>query len=354
MAETTVTYKCPNCDAGLTFNAEKQLFVCDFCISDFTEEDLKKTASQEKAEKAERENKEFSESINEYYCSSCGAEIITDKSTVADFCYYCHNPVVLIDRVCGSMKPSKIIPFAFDKEAAKESFLRFAKKKRFLPKDYFSVDTAEKISGVYFPFWVTDADTLAHLDTIAHNVRKWRAGEYRYTEISNFAVKRSGYIHFEDITTSAFSEEDKKMLEGILPYPMDAYRDFSMPYLLGYSAKKKDMEREAVQNEVRDRMHSYATTLLRGTVRGYGKVDTPSVAINIRSCHWEYSLLPIWILTYRKKKRKKEKVYTYAMNGNTGKIYGELPVSIPKVLALAGAVFGTLTVLFTLIGRFLL
>ena len=185
-------------------------------------------------------------------------------------------------------------------------------------------------------------------------MRKWRAGNYRYTEVSNFAVKRGGYIHFEDITTSAFSEEDKKMLEGILPYPMDAYRDFSMPYLLGYAAKKKDMEREALQIEVRDRMHSYATTLLGNTVRGYGMVDTPSVGINIKACHWEYSLFPVWILTYRKKRRKKDKVYTYAMNGNTGKIYGELPVSIPKLLALGGAVFGALTLIFTLIGRFLI
>ncbi len=354
MAETTITYKCPNCDAGLIFDAEKQLFACEFCLSEFGEDDLKGTSSQEKAEKAERENSEFREEINEYHCQSCGAQIIADKSTVADFCYYCHNPVVLVDRVTGSLKPVKIIPFAFDKAAAKEAFLRFAKKKRFLPRDYFSLDTAEKISGVYFPFWVTDADTLAHLDTVAHRVAKWRSGSYRYTEISNYSVKRSGYIHFEDITTSAYSEEDKRMLEGILPYPMEAYRDFSMPYLLGYVAKKKDMEREAVQGEVRERMKSYATTLLKRTVNGYGKVDTPSVCVNINSCHWDYSLLPVWILTYRKKGRKKDKVYTYAMNGSTGKVYGELPVSIPKILATAGAIVTALTTVFTLIGRFLI
>ena len=101
-------------------------------------------------------------------------------------------------------------------------------------------------------------------------------------------------------------------------------------------------------------MHSYATSLLSNTVRGYSDFDTPTVGIKIKCCHWEYSLLPIWILTYRKKRRKKDKVYTYAMNGYTGKIYGELPISIPKLALLFGAVAGALTVLFTLIGRFLI
>jgi hypothetical protein len=83
-------------------------------------------------------------------------------------------------------------------------------------------------------------------------------------------------------------------------------------------------------------------------------VDPPTVGINISSSHWEYALLPIWILTYKKKKSKKNKVYTYAMNGNTGKIYGELPISVPKILALLGSVTGILTLLFTLIGRFII
>ncbi len=354
MSKATVSYKCPNCDAGLLFDAEKQKFVCEFCISEFDEEELSSTDSAERAERAERENAEFAGEINEYHCPSCGAEVITDKSTVAAFCYYCHNPVVLSDRVSGVLKPTHVIPFAFDKDAAIDVFNRCAKKKKFLPRDYFDKKNVEKISGVYYPFWVTDADTLSTLDTVAHKVRTWKMGNYRYTETSNFSVTRGGEIHFEDITTSALSEEDKAMLEGILPYPTDAYVPFSMPYLLGYSAKKRDLEREALSAEVRDRMHGYATTLLRNTVRGYTSVDTPRVGIKITSSHWAYALLPIWMLTYRKKGRKKDKIYTYAMNGHTGKIYGEFPVSIPKLALLFGGIALALFGLFTLLGRFLI
>ncbi len=356
MAEAGVIYKCPNCDAALTFDAAKQLFVCEFCISEFSEAELAETKSYEQAEEKARENAEFCEGVNEYNCPTCGAEIITDKSTVVHYCYYCHNPVVLSDRVSGVMKPTKIIPFKFDKTEATNIFLRYTKKKWFLPRDYFSAENVDKISGIYYPFWVVDADTTGTLDTVAHKVRTWRMGNYRYTETSNFAVKRSGAIHFEDITASAIKEEDKAMLEGILPYPLDAYSDFSMPYLLGYSAKKRNIEREDLSGEVRDRMHGYAKTLLMNTVTNYTTVDAPTVGINIRSSHWEYAMLPMWILTYKKKSKRKtkSKIYTYAMNGYTGKIYGELPVSIPKLLLLFGGVATVLTFAFTLFARFLL
>ncbi len=353
-SESGVTYKCPNCDAGLTFDARKQKFVCEFCMSDFSEDEIKATDSHEKAEEKARENAEFSGKINEYNCPNCGAEIITDKSTVMHYCYYCHNPIVLSDRVSGAMKPSKIIPFKFDKNKATEIFLGYTKKKWFLPKNYFASESTDKISGVYYPFWVVDADTDSTLSTIAHRVRTWRVGNYRYTETSNFAVKRNGAIHFEDISASAIKDEDKEMLEGILPYPLDAYSDFEMPYLLGYSAKKRDIERESLSAEVRDRMHGYAKTLLMRTVNNYTSVDEPTVGITVNSSHWEYALLPIWILTYKKETKRKTKYYTYAMNGYTGKIYGKLPVSIPKLALLFGAVASAATLIMTLIARFLL
>lgn len=335
--DSTVTYKCPNCDAGLIFDAKKQSFVCEFCISSFTEEELVGKSSDEKAKKTESENAEFNEQINEYFCPSCGAEVIMDKATVADFCYYCHNPIVLSDKVSGMLKPSKIIPFKFDREEAKASFLRYAKKKWFVPNDYFSKEHSDKIKGIYYPFWVTDADSYSSLDAMGHRVRSWRMGNYRYTETSHFKIRRAGKIHFEDITTSAISTEDKAMLEGILPYPLNEYTDFKMPYLQGFVAKKRDVERESLSGEVRSKMTGYADTLLRETVSGYASVDAHEVDLNILSSHWDYTLMPIWILTYK----RKGKNYTYAMNGSTGKIYGELPVSLPKL----GALFGIVTAL---------
>ena len=322
---SAITSKCPNCAAGLIFNADKQRFSCEFCLSDFTEEELKACASENTNEE---ENREFTDSVDQYYCESCGAEVITDKNTAADFCYYCHNPVVMSHNVSGIYRPSKVIPFKLSKGEAVDHFVSFAKSKWFVPRAYLAKEHISKMSGVYYPFWLTDADTDSAMRAIGKRIRTWRVGDYRYTETKRFELWRRGRIHFEDIATSALATEDKAMLEGVLPYPLDEYRDFSMPYLQGFLAKKRDVETKDISKEVKTRMDGYATDMLMRTTGGYSTVDLHSVDVAILSAHWEYSLMPIWILTYKKKK----KTYVYAMNGSTGKIYGELPISLPKLL----------------------
>lgn len=89
-----VTYKCPNCDGGLIFDAESQKFHCEYCLSYFTEEELVKAgqakSEEQKAESTESaEDTESNESAQEpesetqndsddfqgyvYTCPSCGA-----------------------------------------------------------------------------------------------------------------------------------------------------------------------------------------------------------------------------------------------------------------------------------------
>jgi hypothetical protein len=245
--------------------------------------------------------------------------------------------VVVTERVSGGLRPTKLIPFKFNKDEAKATFLRYAKKKLFAPSDYFHDANAEKIAGIYYPFWVTDADAKAAMAARATRVRTWYAGDYRYTETSRFHVYREGYIHFEDIVTPAITEEDREMLDGILPYPSDSLQPFSMPYLSGFLTKKRDIEREAVREAVRARMVGYSATLLENTIGPYTTVTPAAPRLLVNSIHWDYTLMPIFLMTYRHGK----KTYTYAMNGYTGKLYGRLPVS-GKKLALLGAIVGAL------------
>lgn len=348
--ETTVTYQCPNCGAGLAFDAEKQKFACEFCLSEFSEAEAREANSDEVLRERESAEREYNEHMNEYECPSCGAHVVADENTAASFCYYCHNPVVLVGRLSGQMRPHRIIPFKYDKAQAEKKFLEFAKRKWFVPRGFFAPEQVEKITGVYYPFWITDADTDSTMTAHATRLRVWRTGRYEYTETSNFEIYRRGDIHFEDITTSALSEADKKMLEGVLPYPSEALQEFSMPYLSGFQAKKRDIERADLTDEVRGRMNRYAEQLLRGTVLGYNTVSVKNMDVNVQKSHWEYSLLPIWVLTYR---GKGDKTYTYAMNGHTGKVYGELPVSFAKLGLLLGAIAVPLTAILTVLGGML-
>lgn len=348
-----VAYKCPCCGAGISFNSELQKFKCEYCLSEFTEAEIAaqtpktgiKDETPEVIRTADAQDEAYCARMKSYVCDNCGAEVFADEHTVADFCYYCHNPVVCGGRLEGELAPKKIVPFAFDKEEAEKRFLAFARTKRFAPRDFFAKQQAEKILGIYFPFWLTDADVSASLAAKAQRVRTWVSGKYSYTETSHYAVYRAGDIHFEDITTGAYEEKDKRMLEGILPFPSEALRDFSMPYLSGYLGKKRIKEKSDVEGEVNERVRGYSTTLLMGTVDGYNSVFPEHTEITFANKAWDYALMPVYVLTYK----KGDKTYLYALNGHTGKVYGEIPISGGKLLLLT-LIFAALGALIAAIG----
>lgn len=346
--QNAVAYQCPCCGAGLGFDPEKGKFACEFCLSEFDEAELAGTGAAEAAQKQAEDGEAYCGQMNLFTCPNCGAEVAADDNTVADFCYYCHNPVVHSGRLSGQLQPHKIIPFRITREEAQAAFLKWCKSKWFLPKAFKSQAHAAQIRGVYYPFWVTDADAAGSADFDATRVRSWRSGDYQYTETRYFNIERAGDIHFEDIVTCALSDADKKMLEGVLPYPSAELADFSMPYLSGFYAKKRDIERDTLSEEVRQRMHDYTQELFLRTISNSYSTLTPSdVQVKVKQSHWEYALLPIWILTYT---HKDGRVYTFALNGSTGKIYGELPVSLPKLAILAGAVAVPATAILSMIG----
>ena len=85
----------------------------------------------------ERESEPEGEAVY-YSCPSCGAEIVTDATTAATFCYYCHNPVVLGKRLEGTYLPNKIIPFEISREDAEKKFLDFVSKRNMCRKHFLT------------------------------------------------------------------------------------------------------------------------------------------------------------------------------------------------------------------------
>ncbi len=333
---SVVTYKCPNCDGELTFDPQAQKFGCAYCLSDFTEAEVKAlipaTETEKKAEPAGEE-----ETGAVYYtCPSCGAEIVVDETTAATDCFYCHNPVVLSGRLDGAYTPQKLIPFAFDKEEAKRRFLAWTKKKWFVPKAFFKAEQIEKLTGVYFPHWLVDCDVNAHMEATAEKVRVWRSGNTEYTETSHYRLVRTANIHFEDVVKTALRKADRELVESVQPYASQNLIPFTMAYLSGFQAEKRDIERQELQEEVTQDIHTFSAALLRDTMSDYTGVLPQEQRIRLLQENWEYTLLPVWTLTY---KGKNGETYYYALNGQNGNVFGRLPVSFGKLFAVATAIF---------------
>ena len=368
-----ISYKCPNCDGELVFHPATQKYKCEYCASAFSQEELEQMQPAMEGEKVQESQlhageeestgqtgqndtvQETSdrESVEEgvvYNCPSCGAEVVTDATTAATFCYYCHNPVVLSGRVSGEFLPHKIIPFAIDKKQATEKFLEYVHSKKFVPKAFFNKRQIEKISGVYFPYWMVDMDLQGSMQAEGKNVRTWRSGDTEYTETKVYRVEREGDIHLEDITRNAFNKSNYKLSEGVLPYDVSKVQKFHMGYLSGFQAEKRDIERAELETGVKEEAEKYGEKLLRDTIDGYSSVSVKGCHLNSEKENWDYIMLPVWTVTY---KGGNGKMYYYSMNGQNGKVYGELPIDYKKVWALSG-VISLIVFVLGLIGGFFL
>lgn len=343
-----VTYKCPNCGGGLVYEPGPRQFACHYCNSHFAQEAIRQpgavdqAAAQEAAQPSgqDRQGEDHARPQEEqgvlYACPSCGAQVVTDATTAATFCYYCHNPVVVQGRLSGEFAPNQMIPFAIDRDQAIKTFLDWAKGKKFIPRDFFSQKQIQKLTGVYFPYWMVDLEVDGTLDTTATQVRIWRVGDTEYTENKHFQVTRGGRFRFPQVTRNALSDKyNRRLVEGVLPFATDKLQDFQMAYLSGFQAEQRNIQRGDLEPEVREEVREYTRQLLRDTTSGYTSVGTGTLEAQVTGDDWRYALLPVWVLTYRGRDGKE---YFYAMNGQTGKICGQLPLDGKRLAMLFGAV----------------
>ena len=272
-------YKCPNCNGDIQFSAKDQRFLCEYCNSSFTEQEMKSIAARQEQQIQERPaeevqtDSEFTEQMSVYSCDSCGATIMADENTAATFCYYCHNPVILKGRVSGEYRPSYVLPFQIDRETAINHFKEFCKKKRFLPRDFLSAGQQEKIVGLYVPFWVTDVNVSAEMDALGKQVRSWTSGDYHYTETKEYALARKADILIRGLPADGASHIDDSLMEAVEPYDYQAVRPFEMQYLSGFLAEKYDVNMAAMFPRVQKRAVQASDQLVRKTMTGYSTVS---------------------------------------------------------------------------------
>ena len=353
-----VSYKCPNCGGELVFDPSSQHFACPYCGSSFSLEDLENLHVAEGSESYAQpeEDTSGSEWTQEhpdedgqtsdgegviYSCPSCGAEIVTSETTAATYCYYCHNPVVLKGRVSGEYLPDSIIPFQVGRDKALDKFRSYIRGKRFVPKDFYDGQQIEKLTGVYYPYWVYDCTLDGRLEGTGTKVRVWRTGDTEYTETSRYRARREGAASLRNLTRNALQGNNRDLAERVQPYRLSDRVPFTMAYLSGFMAERRDMERDVFEQELRTETAGYADHMLRGTIGGYSTFNVNSEDCRRLQEGWHYTLFPVWVLTYT----RGSQVYYYAMNGQTGQTTGRLPVDRARLAVWAAIITVVVTAL---------
>lgn len=321
-------YKCPSCSAPLEFNPPTQNWKCHYCAGKFTIDQIDTVHNEEASDQDMQE-------LDSYKCSSCGAELIADTTTSATFCLYCKSPTIIKTRFSGRFKPKSVIPFRLVKEEAKEIYKNWITKKLFAPKEFKQKEEIDKVTGIYAPFWLFDCKANGVISGEATRVTRWRRGDYLYTNTKYYLVTRKGAAKYNRIPVDASKKLDDQFMLMAEPFHFSDMKDFSMKYMSGFMAERYDVESDQAQTRMEVRAQQYMEERLRGTVTGYSSFMVRHKNVELSNIDASYAMLPIYLLI----NKYKGKDHVFIINGQTGKVVGDTPISLLRQVVFAIIVF---------------
>ena len=371
MPSQITNYQCPACTGPLHFDGASGQLRCDYCGSSFSVQEIE-ALYQEKLDQAEQagvqqaakeeaqaaaaaeaaemgmedpEWERIEAGLKAYTCPSCAAELICDATTAATSCPYCGNPTVVPGQFHGMLKPDYILPFKLDKEAAKSALRAHYKGKRLLPKAFSQENHIEEIKGVYVPFWLFDGKAQADLRFNATRVQTHREGDYQVTITDHYDVRRAGTVDFARIPVDGSSKMPDAHMDAIEPFDYSELKPFSTAYMPGFLAERYDVDAKECSKRARLRACNTAEQIIGSSARGYSSCTPVAKNVSLREGQVKYVLLPVWLLATRWNGQS----FLFAMNGQTGKLIGDLPVSMGRFWGWFGAIAAPLAAVLTAI-----
>lgn len=314
---------------------------CAACGNAFEPEALEMLSSPESGEQIafERSKEGFQadeKGVQACVCKNCGAELMTENTTTATECPYCGSPTILPDRIEGGVKPEKVIPFTVTQEQARKQFEDYFKGKRLLPNIFLNGrNRIAEMRRLYVPYWLFDC--YAHADMVydAEKVHTERKDEWEITRTRHYLVRRRGGMRFENIPVDGSVRLDDRITESLEPYDLCAAIPFQSAVLAGAMADHADADSSQCEKRAVERVERSVDEVMRDTVQDYDTVKERSRRIYTEDGRATPVLLPVWLMTTV----KEGKTYTFAINGQTGKLTCDVPADRKKSLLWGLGVF---------------
>ena len=349
MATQITNYQCPSCTGPLHFDAQSGKLKCDYCGSVFEVQEIEALYADDlqAAEAAGAAVQEQSaegvwdftqdgewdaerEGMKSYSCPSCGAELICESTTAATSCPYCGNPTVVPAQFHGLLRPDYILPFRQSKEDAVQALRSYYKGKPLLPRLFANDNHIEEVKGVYVPFWLFGGRVEADMSFNATRVQVHRHGDTTVTETHHYELRRCGTVDFDRIPADASSKMPDALMDAIEPFDYSELKQFSTAFMPGFLAERYDMASDDVRERADKRAFNTAVSMVAATAgAGYSTCTVSGQKTRLSRGKVRYALLPVWMLSTR----YAGKNYIFAMNGQTGKFIGDLPISKGRALA---------------------
>ncbi len=349
----TKGFSCKACGAEMIFEADTQSLKCKYCdCTEFIEMDSEDIEEKDFFEYEENEEHDWGNDECVIKCENCGAKTVVEPHMLADNCAFCGSPQISkLDENTGII-PESLIPFKIDKKKADEIFDKWLNKKFFIPKAAKKCTDSNKLKGVYIPHWTYDTDT--------HSSYSAQAGHYYYVTETKWVtengerkqvserVRKIRWKHvsgnynkfFDDILINASEKFNNKVLNSIEPFNFEDLVKYRAEFLSGFLAEHYtvDVKKgwEDAKTEIKAKIRSGVKSKIHADEVRFLNINTSYDDVT-----YKHLLLPVWISTFN----FKNKVYRCMINGQTGKIGGKIPLSVPKILLAVLGIIGVLGII---------
>lgn len=341
--QKTDKFPCPSCGGDMQFNPERQKLECIYCGStiDIKDEggDIKEYNIEDGLNEADQD---WGMQTRVVKCETCGGETVLEGNNTSLMCAYCGSTHVVAEDELPGIKPESVVPFRIDKKTANNKFKKWISKRWLAPNALKKEYSADKLKGLYIPYWTYDSQT--------NSTYTAQAGTYYYvtetrtkttddgkTQTVTEQVRKTRWTFvsgtygkfFDDVLINASKQINESIISKVEPFDLNDLLSYAPHYLAGFGAERysvdlKDGWEKAKGIIKRDIHHGVVQQINADEVRG---VSINTLYSDVKYKHF---LLPIWISAYTFKK----KVYQFMVNGQTGKVAGKAPKSFWKMSGL--------------------
>lgn len=354
--------KCVNCGALLVFKPGTNSLICEHCG---TNNEI--PVSNEILEEIDYDafirdcyDTEDKQTILIAHCDSCGAETSLPPNVTATDCPFCGSNLVVKGATSSQIvKPKGVLPFKIDKQQAQASFAKWLKSLWFAPSNLVAYAAQEeKLTGIYIPYWTYDSQTNSQYtgmrgvnftEYITQPVQvngKTTFKKVPVTKIIWTPVSGSVGVNFDDILVLACTSLPANYVDALEPFDLQNLQPFNEKYLSGFRAERYQVDVKSGLLTAKQKMDISIRRAICAQIGGDHQ-QINSLHSDYYSITFKHILLPIWISSYQ----YRGKIYRFVINGRTGVVRGERPLSRVKIILFSLFIAALIAFIFYVTGN---
>ncbi|MBQ9553127.1 MAG: hypothetical protein IJU96_10250 [Clostridia bacterium] len=325
--------QCPFCGETLTIDEVAQAVRCGACGSAFAPEELRVQSEEEVLRLLGEQAKEETERDG-FLCENCGAQLIADETAGATFCCFCGAPAMQPAPIPDTIEPELALPFAVDRREAQDRFVHWFGRKKLISPAFLETAKAGRISGVYVPFWLFDCAMETQLHAVSSTTETVRSEQDEAVTAKEYYHYRAVKSDFTAVPTDASERIDARLMTLLGPFDLTQLEPFDPACMEGIFAQKNSLTLQQAFAQAREQLEAAARHAAQEALETQSYARVSSCRHCYEHIQAKYALLPVWIMTCS----DRGFTHQFFMNGQTGKIVGETPLSLSRSLQWFGGI----------------